>query len=181
MVARSRLAPAEDQNVHETIVNLSASILAGPLQKTIGLRPTNQRLGLALWSNHMRNVIFAATLLFTSFNLPAEISRADANPYIRLTQVVKNGTIRVTAKNISRKPIVAYVVALQDGSQSTTHHDFFTGRDAFAPGKTIELVFAVHSSSDPKLFVDYVRLADNSTWGNAVTDAAKDVAASFQN
>ncbi len=130
----------------------------------------------------MRSVILSTALLSMCFSLPgAELSRADANPYIKLKQVVKDGTLRISAKNISHKPILAYVVAVEDGSQSTTHHDSFTGRDSFGPGKTVELVFAVHSpSSAPKVFVDYVRLADRSTWGNPVTDDGKDVAASFE-
>ena len=105
---------------------------------------------------------------------------ADNNP-IRLTQTVKNGTLHVAMKNISNRPISAYVVAIEDGGQSNTHHDYFTGRDAFGPGKTIQLTFAIQSaSSTPKVFMDFVKLSDNSTWGNRVTEDGKDVAASFQ-
>src|SRR6266550_570972 len=129
--------------------------------------------------------IAIATIAFFSMcaGLPAaKLPEGDTNPYIKLTQVVKDGTVRVSMKNISHKPVLAYVVALDDGSQLTTHHDTFRGRDAFAPGKTVELVFAVPpNSSAPKVFVDYVRLSDKSTWGNATTDDGKDVAASFQN
>jgi hypothetical protein len=116
-----------------------------------------------------------------SLGLPgAGLPRTDTNP-IKLTQLIKNGTLRVSMKNISNRPISAYVVAVEDGAQSNTHHDFFTGRDAFGPGKTIELVFAISSiASTPNVFVDFVRLADNSTWGNQVTEDAKDVAASFE-
>ena len=129
----------------------------------------------------MRLAVLTAALFSISFGAPrAELSGAGANPYIKLTQVIKDGTLRISAKNISRKPIVAYVVAVEDGTQSKTHHDFYTGRDAFGPGKTIELVFAVQSSSMPKVFVDYVRLSDNSIWGSQVTEDGRDVAASFQ-
>lgn len=130
----------------------------------------------------MRIVIFAAVLLSMSLGIfGADVSGADTNPYIKLTHVIKDGTVRISAKNISQKPIVAYVVALEDGGQATTHHDFYAGRDSFGPGKTIQLIFALQSVSGmPRVFVDYVRLADSSTWGNAVTDEGKDVAASFQ-
>ena len=131
----------------------------------------------------MRVIVFTAALLAVSLGLSGrDLSGVvETNPYMKLTHVIKDGTLRISAKNISHKPIVAYVVAFEDGGQSTTHHDFYTGRDAFGPGKTIELVFAVPSgSSAPKVFVDYVRLADNSTWGNPVTEDGKDVAASFQ-
>jgi hypothetical protein len=129
----------------------------------------------------MRTLSLTAALLSISFAMPgAERIASENNPYVRLTQTIKDGTLRVTAKNISRKPILAYVVAFDNGGQATTHHDFFTGRDAFAPGKTVEIVFAVTPSGTPNVFVDYVRLSDSSSWGNKVTDDAKDVAASFQ-
>ena len=129
----------------------------------------------------MRIVILTAALLSMALGLPgADLPRPDDDP-IRLTHTIKNGTLRVSIKNVSNQPISAYVVAVESEGQSATHHDFFTGRDAFKPGKTIELVFAVQStSSTPNVFVDFVRLADSSTWGNRVTDDAKDVAASFQ-
>jgi hypothetical protein len=131
-------------------------------------------------SSSMRVVVF--TLVLLSFPLAifgAELPRVDTNP-IRLTQTIKDGTLRVSMKNVSHRPILAYVVGVEDGGQSNTHHDFFTGRDAFGPGKTIELVFAIPSTAGaPKVFVDYVRLADRSTWGNPITDDGKDVEASF--
>jgi hypothetical protein len=131
----------------------------------------------------MRSAIFTVALLSTSFGIfGADTSGTASNPYVRLTQVIKDGMVRVSAKNVSNKPIVAYVVALEDGDQSKTHHNYYTGRDTFGPGKTIELIFALHSaSSTPRVFVDYVRLADKSTWGNPVTEEGRDVAASFQN
>jgi hypothetical protein len=130
----------------------------------------------------MRIIVFTAALLSTCIGIPgADLSGSDSNPYIKLSHVIRDGTLRISAKNISHKPILAYVVAVEDGGQSTTHHDFYTGRDVFRPGKTIELMFAAQSaSSTPKVFVDYVRLSDSSTWGNRVTEDAKDVAASFQ-
>ena len=131
----------------------------------------------------MRIAIFTVALFSICFGAPRAdvVSGADTNPYVKLTQVVRDGTVRVSAKNISQKPIVAYVVALEEGGESKTHHNYYTGRDSFGPGKTVELIFALHSaSSTPRVFVDYVRLSDRSTWGNPVTDDGKDVAASFQ-
>src|SRR5436853_277997 len=118
----------------------------------------------------MRFAILTAMLLSICIGArAAKLPEGDTNPYVKLTQVIKDGTLHVSVKNISRKPVLAYVVALDNGGQLTTHHDYFTGRDVFAPGKTIELVFAVPSaSSTPKVFVDYLKLADNSTWGNPV-------------
>ena len=129
----------------------------------------------------MRIVILTAAFLSMSLAAPgANLPRPDDDP-VRLTQTIKNGTLRVSIKNVSNQPISAYVVAVKSEGQSATHHDFFTGRDAFKPGKTIELVFAVQpTSGTPTVFIDFVRLADSSTWGNRVTDDAKDVAASFR-
>jgi hypothetical protein len=129
----------------------------------------------------MRIVILTAALLSMFPGLPgAEFSRGDNNP-IRLTHTLKDGTLRVSMKNVSHKPILAYVIGVEGEGQSNTHHDFFTGRNSFGPGKTIELVFALQSASGaPRVYVDFVRLADNSTWGNQVTEDARDVAASFQ-
>jgi hypothetical protein len=162
----------------ETISTLAASTLASNFKQdllTHGLHLAGRE------GASMRIPTITAALLSISLVLPgANLPRTDNNP-IRLTQAVKNGTLRVAMKNVSNKPISAYVVAVESEGQSNTHHDFFTGRDAFKPGKTIELVFAIQpTSSTPNVFVDYVRLADNSTWGNEVTDDAKDVAASFQ-
>jgi hypothetical protein len=130
----------------------------------------------------MRIVLLTAAFLSMCIGAPrAELSGGDTNPYIKLSHVIKNGTLRISAKNISNKPVVAYVVAVEDGAQSTTHHDYYTGRDSFGPGKTIELVFAFPStSSTPKVFVDYVRFSDGTISGALVTDDGKDVAASFQ-
>jgi hypothetical protein len=131
----------------------------------------------------MRLAIFTATLFSLCFGASAATVPGTAtNPVLKLTQETKDGTIRVTLKNISKKPISAFVVALDDGTQSkTTHHKYYGGRTQFEPGKTVDLVFAVHTASTaPNVFVDFVRLSDGSAWGSAVTDAGKDVAASFE-
>ena len=129
----------------------------------------------------MRIVILTVAFWSMSLGLPgAEFSGGDNSP-IKVTQTMKDGTLRISMKNVSRKPILAYVIGVEGGEQSNTHHDFFTGRNSFGPGKTIELVFALKApSSTPRVYVDYVRLADNSTWGSQVTEDARDVAASFQ-
>ena len=131
----------------------------------------------------MRIVLIAAALLSVCLGAPrTDLPGVENNPYIKLSQVIKDGAVRITAKNISDKAILAYVIAVEDGGQSKTHHNYYTGRDSFGPGKTVELVFALHSpSSTPRVFVDYVRLSDRSNWGSTLTDDGKDVAASFEN
>jgi len=130
----------------------------------------------------MKLVLLTAGLFAMCFGIPgAEVPGTDVNTPVKLSQIVKDGTLRISAKNVSGRPILAYVVAVEDSGQIVTHHDFYTGRDSFGPGKSIELVFAVHSPGTPKVFVDYVRLSDRSTWGDQVTDDGKDVAAAFPN
>jgi hypothetical protein len=74
---------------------------------------------------HMRIALLTAAFLSMCFGAPkAELSGANIDPYIKLTQVIKNGTLRITAKNVSNKPVVAYVIAVEDGVQLTTHHDY---------------------------------------------------------
>lgn len=130
----------------------------------------------------MRIILTTVALLSMSLYVHgADLSGRDDNGPIRLTQVIKDGALRISAKNISRQPIRAYVIAMENGAQAETHHDFFTGRDVFAPGKKVELVFAISSTAGtPRVFVDYVRLADNSDWGTRITDDGKGVAASFE-
>ena len=130
----------------------------------------------------MRVVLLMAALLSVSLGASRiDVPEPGISPYIRLSSAVKDGTVRISAKNISNKAISAYVIAVEDGGQTKTHHNYYTGRESFGPGKTVELTFALHSdSSSPRVFVDYVRLADRSAWGGKVTDDAKDVAASFE-
>ena len=130
----------------------------------------------------MRLVVLTVTLLSMGLAAPrVDVSGADTNPYIKLTHEIKDGTLRISAKNVCQKPILAYVIAVEDGGETKTHHNYYTGRNSFGPGKTVELNFALHStSSTPRVFVDYVRLADRSTWGSMVTDDGKDVAAGFE-
>jgi hypothetical protein len=130
----------------------------------------------------MRIVVLAAALWSVCLGeTRTDVPGADTTAYLKLTHEITDGTLRISAKNISQKPIVAYVIAVEFGGQITTHHNYYTGRGSFGPGKTIQLTFAVHStSSAPRVFVDYVRLADRSTWGSMVTDDGKDVAASFE-
>ena len=130
----------------------------------------------------MRMILLTAALLSVSLGAPRiDVPGADTSPYVKLSHEIKDGTLRIIAKNISQKPILAYVIAVEDGGDLKTHHNYYSGRESFGPGKTVELTFALHStSSTPKVFVDYVRLSDRSNWGSTVTDDGKDVAASFE-
>ena len=125
----------------------------------------------------MPKMVFVAALFSMCLGLPG----ADTNPYLKLTSVIKDGKVRVSAENISHKPMVAYVVAFEDGGKSATSHGVYSGKDVFAPGTTVEIVLDVNSlSNSSKIFVDYLRFADGSSWGAPVTQDGKEVAARFQ-
>jgi hypothetical protein len=90
-------------------------------------------------------------------------------------RVVKsNGQIAL--QNASDKAIIAYVFASteasSDGSPTHRYSGVFSGKDSLAPGKVIE-----HGKADPnpKFVVDYVRFADGSSCGDAVTTTAKTI------
>ena len=122
-----------------------------------------------------------AVLVTAVLSMCLGASGADSNPYLKLTSVMKDGKFLISVKNVSHQPIVAYVIRYEDGGHSATHHGVYTGKDVFAAGKTVKVVFAAQSaSSTPKIFVDYVRLADSSSWGDPVTQDGKEVAARFQ-
>src|SRR5260221_3419787 len=83
-------------------------------------------------SDLMRIVILTAALFSMCLGAPrVDVPGADTNPYITLTHEIKDGTLRISAKNVSQKPILAYVIAVEDGGQVTTHHDYYTGRGSF--------------------------------------------------
>ena len=131
----------------------------------------------------MRLAPLVAALVFICLNLTG----ADRNPYLKLRQRTKDGKIQFAIQNASGKPIVAYVVAVeytsQDGSQSkTVHYGVYSGKDRFVAGRTLQVaeLEARRVSGEPTILVDYVRLADGTTWGDHVTDEGKEVAARFK-
>jgi hypothetical protein len=90
--------------------------------------------------------------------------------------------VRVSVKNISQSAIVAYVVVAERGERRIVWPGVYTGGNTLAVGKSITLGdLPIGSSTDQaRVFVDYVRLADGSAWGDATTDQAKKIAARFQ-
>lgn len=128
-----------------------------------------------------------ATLLTVLVSICLSLTGADSRPYLKLRQYAKDGKIQVAVENVSGKPIVAYVVAVEyakkGGGQSTTvHYGVYSGEDQFAPGDKVHVaeLKASRVSGDPKVLVDYVRLADGNTWGDQVTEQGKEVAARFE-
>lgn len=88
--------------------------------------------------------------------------------------------MQFAVKNVSKKPIVAYVVVVEIPNHSSVFHGVYTGKDALAVGKTAALGEVAVPIHEVRAFIDYVRLADGTTWGGATTDDAKEISARFQ-
>jgi len=126
----------------------------------------------------MRCLAFAAFLLWVAVGL----SGADESPYFRLEQATTSGKVQVTGTNILRRPIVAYVVVAERSHQRVVWQGVYTGSDTLGAGKTVTLgdIAASATLEQVKVFVDYIRLGDGTTWGDAETDQAKEITARFQ-
>ncbi len=105
------------------------------------------------------------------------------SPYLKLSQTIKDQAIRNEAENVSGKPIVAYVVTIEHskGQSTTVHYGVYSGKDQFAAGRSVQVATleARLISGELKVVVDYVRLADGTTWGDSATEQGKEVAARF--
>jgi len=87
--------------------------------------------------------------------------------------------MRLAVKNISQRPIVAYVVVVESENHRSVLHGVYTGKDTLAVGKTATLLETAAPVDQMKISIDYVRLADGTTWGDASTDDAKEISARF--
>jgi hypothetical protein len=98
-------------------------------------------------------------------------SAADDNPYLKLTSLSKAEGVYIAAQNVSGKSIVAYVVMVEYPKQGgadlrATYEGVYTNGDVFAANTSIEVAsLPVKRADAPQLVVDYVRLADGTTWG----------------
>jgi hypothetical protein len=119
----------------------------------------------------------AAVLLIT-----AGLSVANDSPFFRLKETTRNGTLQVLGTNVSQSPIVAYVVVFERAHQRAVWHGVYTEGDSLRRGKTVR-VGAVPEGTylgRASVTVDYVRLENGTSWGNARTDEAKEIAARFR-
>jgi hypothetical protein len=117
-----------------------------------------------------------ASVLFVAVG----VSAAPNSPFLRLEQTNKTGKVQLAVKNVSRRPIVAYVVVVQNPNHRSVFRGVYTGKDALAAGHSATVGEVVAPNDQVKAFVDYVRLADGTTWGDAATDDPKEISARFQ-
>jgi hypothetical protein len=108
------------------------------------------------------------------------VSAAPNSPFLRLEQMTKGGKVQLAVENISQKPIVAYVVVVESPNHRTVWHGVYTDKDALAAGQTATVGDLTTPEDQSRAFIDYVRLADGTTWGDATTDDAKEISARFR-
>ncbi|MGA9040379.1 MAG: hypothetical protein WB421_07580 [Terriglobales bacterium] len=123
----------------------------------------------------MRSFLIASVLLVAT-----SVSAAPNSPFLRLEQTNKSGKVQLAVKNVSQKPVVAYVVVVESPDHRSVFHGVYTGKDALAAGQSAAVGEVAALNDQVRAFVDYVRLADGTTWGDAATDDAKEISARFQ-
>jgi hypothetical protein len=121
----------------------------------------------------------AAATLLTGLNAFG----SDCAATIHLSHKNNDGKEAVIAKNISGKPIVAYVVTAETTKGSSDRVQVFSGiftdGDSLHPGASLAIGSASPGQAELKPVVDYARAADGSTCGAAATDEAKAAEARF--
>ena len=126
----------------------------------------------------MRCRAFAVVVL----SVAAGLWGAADSQFFQLEQANKNGTVQIIGKNISGSPIVAYVVVAEHAQKRMVWNGVYTRGDSLGVGKSVTLgeITVGSSAEQAKVYVDYVRLADGTAWGDAKTDQAKEIEARFQ-
>ena len=126
----------------------------------------------------MRSLRVAVVLLAIALQPLA----ASESPFLHIQPHTQNGQLHLVGKNIARSPIVAYVVVAARGGNQTVFTGVYTAGDSLAANKSIDMGMmpAGSAESPARVFVDFIRLADGTTWGKATTDQAKEIAARFR-
>jgi hypothetical protein len=128
--------------------------------------------------DNMKPIILTAITLCI---LVGAVASSDC-PFLAVEQVSKNGRVHVMAKNVTKQPILAYVVVGDRGSQHSVWKGVFSEGSTLKEGHSFDIGEApgVSTTNSTRIFVDYVRLTDGTNWGLASTQEAKEVIASFQ-
>ena len=123
-----------------------------------------------------------APVLFAGVQAGAQTNNCKA--FITATETDRGSTTSIRARNVSRQPIVAYVVRNTPSTKSDTKsyslHGVFTDGDSLHPNQVMQLGTVPRRYVNGLLKVDYVRLADGTSCGAATTQDAKQVAARFE-
>jgi hypothetical protein len=128
----------------------------------------------------MRTLSFAAATIIL---ISLDAFGSDCTHAVQLGHKKNGGKETITAKNISGKPIVAYVVAAETSQATSDRVQVFTGvftdGDSLRPGASLAIGSVSPASTELKPVVDYLRLADGWACGAASTNEAKTVASRF--
>jgi len=126
--------------------------------------------------------MFALRTTAVALLLAAGLSVASDSPFFRLKETRKNGKVQVLGTNICHSPIVAYVVIFERSNQRTVWHGIYKDGDSLDTGKTVRVGALPDGSymGRATVSVDYIRLANGTTWGDAQTDEAKAIVAQFR-
>ena len=104
--------------------------------------------------------------------------------FLTASETNHGSTTAIKARNVSRQPIVAYVVTNTPSGKGDTKsyslHSVFTDGDSLHSRQAMELGTVPKRQVNGLLKVDYVRLADGTSCGPASTQDAKQVAARFE-
>jgi hypothetical protein len=120
------------------------------------------------------------SIVVLTLSVGMSLLAASDSPYLQIQQTTRNGTTYITGTNVSRSQIVAYVVVAERGTQRSVFHGLYTNGDSLGANKAVNIGDASLGGSPERLYVDFVRLADGTTWGEASTSEARELAARFQ-
>ena len=125
----------------------------------------------------MRSLLIIAAVFVSN-----TLSTAAGGPFLQVNQTIENRNVQFVGKNVSHQPIVAYVVVAEWANHRSVWHGVYAGHDSLPAGQTVKLgeIPAGSDADQFKASVDYVRLADGTTWGKIATDEAKEIVARFQ-
>jgi hypothetical protein len=104
--------------------------------------------------------------------------------FIKTSEVNQKAVAVLKVQNVSKQPVVAYVVVnapkTTSDPKSYSFHGVFTAGDSLRPNQAIQLGTIPRRQVYGLMQVDYVRLADGTTCGATTTEDAKQIAARFQ-
>ena len=123
---------------------------------------------------------FLLLLASTMLGLTLSSLAGDCESTIQIQQEMRGGKNQVFIKNISEKPIVAYVVTNGTdaaGNPVRSFYGVFTAGDSLHSNASMELGSLSSTDKEAKLVIDYVRFADGTSCGAASTQQAKDAIA----
>lgn len=108
---------------------------------------------------------------------------SDCQAFMKVSEKNRGRETVVRGRNVSQNPILAYVVSsrasVSNDYKSFTLRGVFTNGDSLPARHTMGLGTIPRRSKNGSITLDYVRLADGSSCGDAVTEEAHQLQARF--